>query len=106
MNNIKYESTNILENKLIFSVTINKVKYTVAINQDFNILNIWVPISIEEWIKESCPSYVRLPEVSAPIKAIVQQKISNWLYKNKNFFDNFYSYGSIKNSKNLFNIIS
>jgi hypothetical protein len=102
LNNVRYDSINILENKLIFSVTINSVKYTAATNQNFDILNVWDPISIEDWIKESCPSYVRLPEASASIKAMAQQKISNWLYKNKNFFDTFYSYDSIKSSKNLF----
>jgi hypothetical protein len=105
LNNVRYESTNVLENKLIFSVSINSVKYTATTDQYFNILNVWGPISIKEWIKESCTSHPSLSEASAFIKTAAQVKISNWYRKNKNFFDNFYSSNPMRHSKYFSNNI-
>lgn len=92
MNNVKYESINTLEEKIIFSITINGVKYTAATDYDLNIKYIKAPISMDEWIKQGCTSNVRLQEASTFIKAVSQQKIRNWWYRNRNFFDKFYSY--------------
>lgn len=94
MNNVKYESTSLIDNRLIFSVNINGVKYTAFTDYNLNLLDVLAPISIKEWIKQECPSTVLLPEAPVLIKAAVQQSLKNWWSRNKNYFDEFYSYSA------------
>jgi hypothetical protein len=101
LNNVNYESTNLLEDKMIFSVTINSVKYTAYTDYDLNVLNVSAPISIDEWIKQGCTSNTTLTEVPVFIESVAQQLIKNWWYRNKKYFDKFYSSQAAKKS-NLF----
>jgi hypothetical protein len=101
LNNVNYESTNLLEDKMIFSVTINSIKYTAYTDYDLNVLNVLAPISIDEWINQGCTSNATLAEVPEFIESVTQQLIKNWWYRNKNYFDNFYSSQAIK-KPNLF----